>query len=178
MVSMDIGNAYITNGSVSGDTITGGTTVHIQTVKLDDNTQNQLIEFNIPVSPGAFNSKAPESNLIDLKRIKNVISIQGFLATDSTGSAYTKKQNLYVLGGMGGTNERAFMSGKTIGAAIVTVVWGQSAQSRQQKVTGAIIKIMTTETAGLMVTDSTSETHPVQYAVQIQIAVGKSRYTA
>ena len=104
-----------------------------------------------------------------------MISIQGFLATYSTDSAYEKKQNLYVLAGMGGTNERAFMSGKTAKNAMVTVIWGQSAQSRQQKLTGAIVKIMTTETAGLMVTSGT-ETHPVQYAVQVQIAVGKSRY--
>ncbi len=182
MVNIDIGNIHVTSGTVSGDTITGGTTVKIETIKVDDNTQNKITEFNIPRSPTNATSDAPESNIIDLKRIKNAISIQGFLATDSDSSGYEKKRDLFVLQGLGGTNERAFMSGQTVKNAMVTVIWGQSVpgggySTRQQKVTGAIVKIMTTETAGLMVTDGTGETHPVIFAVQVQIAVGKSRYS-
>ncbi|MHA1827959.1 MAG: hypothetical protein ACTSX6_04845 [Candidatus Heimdallarchaeaceae archaeon] len=176
MVSLDQGNVYITSGTVSGDTITGGITVRIDQQKIDTTLNNELIEFNVPVAPGSSSDTAPSSQLIDLKKIKCVLAIQGVLVTDSDSDAFTKKRDLMVLAGYGSASEYSTMASQTIKSGNVTVVWGLDAQSSQEKVTGNIVKIMVTETPGKMSDGTATDTKkPVQYSVQIGVAVGTER---
>ncbi len=100
MVAINMGNVYVTSGTVSGDTITGGITVQIDQQKIDHTLTNKVIEFNIPIPPGNKEVEAPDAQLIDLKNIKHVFSLQGVLVSDSDESAFEKKQNLMVLAGL------------------------------------------------------------------------------
>ncbi len=112
VVNIDTGHLYITNepfASITGDTLddTSYTVVKIERLKIDDNFNNTVPQFNISVSPSSSDTSPPETNLIGLKNIKNVISVQGYLATDSTDSAYEKKQKLLFLAGNGGCVEHS-----------------------------------------------------------------------
>ncbi len=173
-----MGNVYITSGTVTGDSIDGGITVKIDCQKVDHNINKTLIEFNIPTADAAT---APIANIIDLKQIKHVVSLQGVLANDSAasglGGAFTKKTNLMKLMGYAGAAEDFLMAGQTPSKGFVTLVYGQSAVSGQHKVTGNIVKIMITETPEQQVIGdggSSTKTH-MGYAVQVQVAVGKNR---
>ena len=176
MTSIDIGNFYITNEPFAtvGDTLSDSyTIVRIDHQKLDDNITKETTELNIPATQS---SVPPSSLLLDLKRIKQVISVQGVLISDSTESAFEKKQKLYTLAGMGGNTENSFVSGQTAMDGFVTCVWGLASQSRQQKIRGNIVKIAITEVPGLIVAD-VNESHPITYSVQIQISIGKNMRT-
>ena len=100
--AIDPGNIYITSGTVSGNTITGGTTVDIQTTKIDQNMDNQVTILPIPISKGSRSSKTAYARAIDLKRIKEVVSVQGFLIEEPTSRAIDKKNNLLTLAKKGG----------------------------------------------------------------------------
>lgn len=176
-MDLDRGSFYVTSGVVSGDTISEGITVRIDQQKEDENLTNTPTEFNIPVAPGAPSTTTPPSSqIIDLKMIKHVISVQGVLATDSTDDAYTKWRNLKVLAGYGGNLEDASMSGQTVKSGKITAVTGLDAQSAQEKYTGNIVKFMFTKTPGVISDGTTTDTkRPIAYAVQMQIAVGAER---
>tara|TARA_R100000501_G_C2586799_1_gene88112 strand:- start:280 stop:828 length:549 start_codon:yes stop_codon:yes gene_type:complete len=99
------GDAYITDGVVthSGTTTTITTTgtqivVHIiPTTKIDYNYDNNIVSIPIPVSLGD-RAKLPLNRIIDLKRIKESITIQGFLEDSSGSSAENKRDDLLTLG--------------------------------------------------------------------------------
>ena len=178
MVAIEKGMVYITSGAVSGDTITGGITVVIDAdTKFDENLVNEVIEFNIPVPPGApSTTQAPESQLIDLKKIKHVVTVQGTFATDPTTTAFEKKRNLKILSGYGGTLEDSQMVGQTKKTGYVTVIRGIDANDSQERWVGNIIKVQFTETPGKVVADGATDIKTdVVHAVQVQIAVGKER---
>ncbi len=166
MVNIDVGNIYITSGTVSGNTITGGTTVDIQTTKIDQNMDNQVTILPIPISRGSRSSKTAYARAIDLKRIKEVVSVQGFLIDEPPSRAIDKKNNLLTLAKTGGA---------------LTLVWGQGNYQTLWKPSTSpygvfILKIMFTETAGLIADASgfTGDPPPERsMAIQIQLVRGK-----
>lgn len=109
MVAIDVGNVYITTGSISGNTITGGTTVKIHSTKIDYNLDNAIIAIAIPVSKGN-RGETPYARIVDLKRIKELIAVQGFLIEETPTRAITKRNNLIALSKTGNA---------------LSVVWGQ-----------------------------------------------------
>ena len=167
MVDIDNGNVYFTTGTVSGNTIIGGTTVRIRSTKLDHNYDNTIAVIPIPLSKGNRDSKTPFSRAIDLKRIKEAITVQGFLEDESGESSVTKKNNLLTIGKTGGA---------------LTLVWGQSpyqtiftADGDPEINTGVFINKMTfTETVGIMGDLVTGNPQPERnIGIQIQVIRGK-----
>ncbi len=164
MVAIDTGNLYITSGSVSGNTITGGTTVQIQTTKLDYNYNNALQKVPIPVSKGNRTTTTAYGRTIDIKRIDEAISVQGFLIEETGSRAIDKRNNLITLGKTGGG---------------LTVVLGQGNYQTLWKAGtspyGAFIqKMMITETAGQVGIAYTGDTPPESsLAIQMTLVRGK-----
>ncbi len=178
---IDSGNVYVTSGTIDIstpdviDTANGQHIVRIDQQKIDNTLTNELVEFNIPVAPGAKETDAPSGQLIDLKRIKHVLSLQGQLITDTTDDAFTKKRNIMVLAGYGGNDEDSLMAGQTLKSGAVIVVYGLEGQGSQHKLQGNIVKLMITETPGKQ-SDGTSDTKiDMAYSVQLQVAVGIER---
>ncbi len=178
------GNVYIIKNAseISSDTLTGDIIVEISTRKIEDITINELISFPIPKAPGS--GQAPNTFVVDIKRIKGTIGIDGDLATDSDDTAFVKKQNLFTMAGLGGSFSKtsgqpqddgySIMNGQTVGTATVTVVWGLSSQSKQQIVIGSIQQLSITETPAIQ-TDNASETVASAFTVKMKIVVGKER---
>ncbi len=169
--TIDAGNIYITDGSSTTTTITttgSQKVVRITTTKSDYNYDNSIIQIPIPVSAGDRTSKTPYSRALDLKRIKEVISVQGFLADEETESAITKRDNLLTLGKNGDE---------------LTVVWGvssyQTLWERGVIPYGAfILKMMFTETAGIVGEPVSGNPQPERnIAIQIQLVRGKDLIT-
>ena len=164
MVSIDTGNLYITSGSVTGNTITGGTTVQIQTTKNDYNYNNALQKVPIPVSKGNRTTTTPYGRTIDIKRIDEAISIQGFLIEEPTSRAIDKRNDLITLGKTGDA---------------LTLVWGQGNYQTIWKPDTSpygvfIQKMMITETAGQAGIAYTGDPPPERsLAIQITFVRGK-----
>jgi hypothetical protein len=104
--TIDAGNIYICDldwdsnpNAISGNTIThdANKVVKIDTTKIDFNFDNAVTVIPIPVSKGNRTSKTAYARAIDLKRIKEVVSVQGFLADESGESAITKRNNLLTM---------------------------------------------------------------------------------
>jgi len=167
MVDINVGDVYITSGSVSGNIITGGTTVRIDTTKIDYNYDNQIAALPIPVPKGERGSVTPFARAIDLKRINEAITVQGFLSDEAAASPTTKRDNLLTLGKLSG---------------VLTIVWGQSpnrtiwtANVDPETNTGMFINKMTfTETTGKLGEKvSGNPTRESNIGVQIQVIRGK-----
>ncbi len=167
--TIDAGNLYISNGNLkSSNTIikTTGTqkVVKIETTKLDYNYDNPVTVLPIPVSGGNRLSNTAHSRVLDLKIIKEVISIQGFLADEETERAITKRDNLIFLGRTGngllivygrGNYQTLWLPG--------TLPYG-----------GFILKAMFTETAGIVGEGKAGDAPPEKnIAIQIQLVRGK-----
>lgn len=165
MVAIDAGSIYITDGSVSGNTISGDSvTVRIDSTKVDYNYDNPVTQIPIPVSSGSRSSKTPYSRAIDLKRIKEVISVQGILADEETKRAITKRDDLLLVGKRGDE---------------LTIVWGQGNYrtifERGALPYGVFInKMMFTETVGIVGEGKAGDAPPERnIAIQIQLVRGK-----
>ena len=100
-IKVDKGNCYITDGSISqsGNNTLITTTEDQIVVQINPSTKTDYIYDNnitnvpIPNSRGSRN-KIPLNRIIDLKRVKETITIQGFLAdeqidTDNNGTRDT-----------------------------------------------------------------------------------------
>jgi hypothetical protein len=178
MVAIDAGNVYITDGTVSGNTISvsgNQKVVKIDATKIDYNLNNAVTVIPIPISRGN-RGNTPYSRVIDLKRIKEVISIQGFLPNEPNESDITKRNNLIYLAQKGGE---------------LTVVWGKDYSTNKyqtlmrpppsgtdQNLRGVfIMKLMFTETAGYMGEEvggaTNEEPSERNISVQVQLVRGK-----
>ena len=172
MVAIDGGNIYITSGdtdeSVSGTppatNITGGTTVQIQTTKIDYNYLSKVTVLPIPKSKQS-RGEIPYARAIDLKMVNDAISVQGFLIEESDSRAIDKRNNLITLG-------------KTEGG--LTVVWGQGNYQTLWKAGvipygGFIQKVMFTETAGLIADIGYTGDPPPERSMAIQITLVRGK---
>jgi len=156
------GNFYVSDGT---------TTVEIFSAKIDYNYDNAVGEIPIAVTPNQRDvlesaSQEPYARIIDLKRIKEAISVQGVLGDESTESANTKRNNLLALGKTGGE---------------LTIVWNTGnyqtlwlPETNPKDGTGAFIKkMMFTETAGIYGENVTGDSQPERKIdVQLQVIRG------
>ncbi len=181
MVDTDQGNLYITNGNLlnaaGNDSspytqISGGTTVQINlTQKIDYILQNVVTFIPIPISKG-IRGTTPYARALDLKRITETISLQGFLADEKTARAIDKRNSLITLMKTGNA---------------LTAIWGLGNYQtvwrpniNPQTNTGAFFtKLQFTETAGLVGDAHTADAAAQQLfiarniAIQLQLGRGK-----
>ena len=99
------GDSYITDGDIvtvsrPNNTIrTTGEQIVVQiipTTKIDYIYDNNILPIPIPVSKSS-RANLPLNRIIDLKRIKETITIQGFLSDETSSGAETKRDNLLTL---------------------------------------------------------------------------------
>ncbi len=163
------GVIYITTGTVSGNVITYETNklVEIWSAKIEYDYNNELISIPITVSKGNRGDITPFVRMIDLKRINEVITVQGSLEDEDSESAKDKRNNLLTMG-------------KEDGA--LTVVWNEDSNNEQTLWTpdtsnnnygGFINKIKFTETAGKLSESKVDTTPERKIDVNIQLIRGK-----
>jgi len=144
----------------------GGTSVEIWCTKLDHQLDKPLIHLPLPrQTDGTTFSKAFDSYIIDIGKVKEIITIQGYLVDDSTSSATQKKAYLITLAG--DTRD-------------VTISWGSG--SFNQSAEGNIQKVNFTETAGLLTDGTQIGASPTtgnqpekNFAVQLAIFIGTDK---
>lgn len=112
----------------------GGLSVTVFVRKLEQDILKPLEAINLPTQEQLLKSGTlPKTWIIDLGRTKEVISItEGYLADESTESAFTKKQNLL---SMARTQKE------------VTMTWGSDL--RQESYLGNINQVKITENPGI-----------------------------
>ena len=182
------GNIYIFIGTVSGNTITHGSNVlvKIHSTKIDYNYDNPIALIAIPVSKGSRAANTIRTRAIDLKRVKEAISIQGFLDDEETESATTKRDNLLSLGKgavLWGNTVPDGASGSFSKNTSLAVLWGTSGNYRTywrpNENAGVnsgvfILKMMFTETAGIVGEDVLGDSQPERnIAIQMTLVRGK-----
>jgi len=135
------GTAYLTNGSVSGDTVTfTGSEVAVRVAIGDKGAEfdytNELIEVKRPKSqpPSKGGTDKPQTSFRDMLRLRRVITIKGYLSEQSGTTAKAKRDDFDTLIKFGGA---------------VTVVWGSGAN--QQKYTAGFLKAKVTEGVGRVI---------------------------
>ena len=172
--TIDAGNFYITTGTISGNTIThdANKVVKIETTKIDHTLTNPVNPIPIPNSKqtteqNKSDDKDPFARVIDLKMIKETVSVQGFLADETSESAITKRNNLLKMV----KQER-----------VLKVVWGRSPyqtlwqpEDDPKDGTGIFItQMMFTETAGIVGEGVSGNPQPERnWAIQFQCIRGK-----
>ncbi len=145
----------------------GFTSVEIWTTKLDHNLDKPIIDIQLTDNKDTMDTNKDslsrwESFLIDIGRVKEIITVQGFLADDSSTSALTKKENLFKIVG----NSRN-----------TTITWGTDtgggSQNKQTR-SGNATKIGVTETPGKMGTQgpTAGDSGEKMFAVQLALIVG------
>lgn len=181
LIDMDRGSIYITNQSFSSSNFDNdqiddsNIIVRIDDQKGEEDFQNNIVEFNIPVTPKTKTTRAPDAQLIDLKRIKHIFSVQGKLSTGTT-DAFTKKKRLKILAGYGNVTDDKQMIGETMKSGAVTVVRGWNSNESQEKFKGNIVKMKITEVPGKLLADGNTDFKTdLEYSVQVQISVGTER---
>ena len=186
--TIELGNVYITTGSVSGTTITHDDStkcVKIWATKIDENLDNQLVVIPVPKSGASVNdiTLPPTTKVVDIKRITQSLSVAGELINETSESAFTKKTNL---------KNMALFGGATNTGSALTVVWGVPPYQTLWKPNSSasefgvlINKMMISETGGYsgesVSTDptgaatSTGPTYPSEtaYSIQIQLVRGQ-----
>ena len=141
----------------------GATDVLVWTTKLDHNLDKPVISINMPNFGDDMDNKVePTTTNIDLGRVKQLITVQGFLYDDSSESALTRKTNLFKLVKFYRT---------------VTITWGTDTgggSQNEQTATGIITKCMTTETPGKIGTQgpTAGDSGEKNFAVQLALVVG------
>ena len=175
ITNINSGDVYITDGTVNANntiTTTGNQkVVHIiPTTKIDWIYDNQLIVLPIPVSKGD-RGDTPFSRIVDLKRIKETITVTGFLADESRSdgvadSAFDKREDLLTIGKL--RNVLSVVWGTKFGTNTYQTIWKQNVSSNNY---GAFIFKMTfTETQGRLgeaVNTGLSQLVALQKSVQL-----------
>lgn len=161
------GNFYITTGEVKGNLIThdDNKLVEIFSAKIEYDYQNQAPVRSIPLTGGQIGEKNPFSINIGIKKIVEVISIQGHLEDEDSESAKDKRNNLLTMGKK--NRELTIVWGKTGDQTL----WKRNTNSQEFGV--SITKIKFTETAGKL-SESTVDTTPERKIdIQLQLTRGK-----
>jgi|SRR3990167_1650405 len=137
--------------------------VELWVTKLDQNVDKTgLIQVELPRQKdksGDNNKVTGESDtiLVDIGKVKDVITVQGMLVDESTEAAFTKKANLLDLA----RNYR-----------IVKISWGDG--STAESFIGNINKLMITHTPGLIGHAQPSGYESERnYAFQLSFVIGK-----
>ena len=134
--TIDRGNAYITDGDIVtvsriNDTIrTSGDQIVVRiipTTKIDYIYDNNIINIPIPLSR-ARRADNPLNRVIDLKRIKETMTIQGFLADETASSAEKKRDDLLTLAKHRG--ELTFVAGHQYSINNYQTLWKRDSDER------------------------------------------------
>ena len=141
----------------SGDFAAEGSTVTVWTTKLDHNVDKPLTNIpEIRQDEAMENQDAPGTKLVDLGRIKELITLQGYLHDETTEAAVTKKANLLII---------------VYHKKAVKITWGTGA--RAQTYYGNVNKCMITETAGIVGQQQSGYECEKNFAIQLSLLVGK-----
>ena len=166
VTAMDFGSVYLTSepaANIGADNLSDSfTIVRVDAVKIDHNIDKPLTAIPLPRTSNEKSTSEPDTTIVDIGRAKQAITVTGVLIDDSTSTALTKKNNLITL------------ATRLDGAGTVTVIWGQSAQSVQQKFTCNFTKVQFSETPGIYNVGGTSE-REAKFDVQILLVVGTGR---
>ena len=124
---------------------------------MDHNLDKPLVQIPLPRQKANF-SDATRSYLIDIGRVKELVTVQGYLVDDEDSLGKTKKDNLFTLAKKSRT---------------ITITWGTT---NQQTVSGNIQKVLVTETPG-NIYGGTPPTVPDEknFAVQLSLMVGEDK---
>lgn len=149
-------------GNIVYDFITGGTTVKIDpTTKIDYQLDNDLVVIPIPKS-GDRTSTNPHTQIVDLKKIRETIAIQGSIAEETSEAAIEKRNNLITFMKQG--NE-------------LTLVWGRGTYQTLMKPNDSnslegviILRLQFTESSGLLGESKTGDPAP-ERTTDVQIAL-------
>ena len=136
------GSFYLGSGSVtiSGSTITyNDLLVEIHSGKIDHLYQNNLAIRPITESKGD-RPEEPITQITDLKKITETLTIQGFLEDETSESASSKKSNILTMGKNKGELNIIWNQGE------FQTYWFSNANARQHGV--FINRCLFTETAG------------------------------
>lgn len=140
----------------------GGTSVTIWATKIDHNLDKPLINIPMPrqrQGTTEFQESSTTTFLIDIGRVKEIVTVQGYLADESSESAKKKKDNLWTLA-------------KT--KRELTIAWGTG--SRAESLTGNINKIGITETAGIIGEEQASGYESEKnFAIQLAFMIGEAK---
>ena len=139
---------------------TGFTSVVVWATKLDHGLDKPIIVIGLPDNQANVDDNADslsrwESYLIDIGKVKEIITLQGMLIDDTTTSALEKKNSLFLLCG----NSRT-----------TTITWGTG--SNAQTRSGNMNKVMITETAGIVGEQKTGYYSEKNFSVQLSFLVG------
>ena len=147
------GDCYITDGTISqsGNTTTITTTEDqivvqiIPTTKIDYIYDNNIVTIPIPNSR-AKRSNLPLNRIIDLKRIKETLTIQGFLADETSSSAEKKRDDLLTLAKHRG--ELTVVFGHKYSTNDYQTLWKKPVNSGSEERGCFIMKMSFTSTTG------------------------------
>lgn len=175
--TIEDGHAYITTGTISGNTITHNTNeiVDIWFTKLDYNYDNALQLITGFISKRDTGTEKP-SRIIDLKRITESVNISGYLIDESGSSAKTKRNNLLKLGASVGVDQED---------RELTLVWGTNNAADEQTILtptstkrGVFVqKMMFSETGGYVgeTVDTTGSANPPERKIQVTIQLVRGK---
>lgn len=145
----------------------GYTSVTIWVTKIDHNFDKNLVAIDIPSTASSQDSQTkPKTWIVDLARVKEMISVQGYLIDETTEAAITKKWNLIKL----------FRYGR--GKVIIS--WGSGNNQQKDKdknvdLIGSIIKLAVTETGGIVGLQQSGYFSEKNFAVQFAMVLGDDR---
>ena len=156
----------ISGTSINVDTITHNPkgAVEIFSAKIELDLTNPIGVIPISISGGNVGEKVPMSLIMDLKRIKKTINVQGVLADDAAESGTAKRDNIISIM----ENTKGFM-----------VLWGPSGNYRTIFGNVGDIKVYFdkmkfTETSGNYGEAVTGDAQPFRKIdVQLQFTIGK-----
>jgi len=142
----------------------GFTSVVIWCTKLDHNIEKPVIAIDLPANKAAIKGDKSsldrwETYLIDIGKVKEIITIQGMLIDETTESALEKKNNLFLITGNAVTEDDK-----------ATITWGTS--SNEQTRNGTINKCMITETPGIIGVQKSGYYSEKNFAVQLAFIIG------
>ena len=146
---------------MAGETVvtisaTGQTSVEVWCTKLDHNVDKPLISIQVPRQKARMDAEdAPVNYNIDIGRIKEIITVQGFLADDITTSAQERKDNFLKI---------------VYYERNPTITWGTG--SRQQSYSGNINKVGFTETAGILGQQKANYESEKNFGIQFALMIG------
>lgn len=102
----------------------GSITVDIAATKVEQDLQNKIIKIQMPVRKSNQDTTAPTTKIVDLKRIEHVITVYGFLLSDSTSTALEKREALVSYTTLAGGHAEAPNSiGMLLKSGDITLSW-------------------------------------------------------
>ena len=167
------GNIYVTTGSVSGNDITYSSAS--QVVLIHSTSPRYKYSNQLRIRPIAESkpdrTKEPITQIIDLKKITEILTVRGWLADESGETAKTKMNNLINMGKTGG--ELTMVWGTT--TAGEQILWKPDADKRQHGV--FIQDIDITESAGSVgeTVDTSADNNPPERKLAIILTLVRGK---